>query len=166
MCSWKSEDCKEAQMKISPLEEWEDCTSRNLCAWGSSAFPGILQNVIHCEDSIQSHLLREHTDRQMGFENRSDKRHKFLLKKSAIISATCLHMFSSMTVLTVADKLQHTDNSVASWGFQERVTFCKNSVTLRILLLIHTQWMQSRQVNLIIGQIITLWKNTSFHGFI
>lgn len=65
----------------------------------------------------------------MGLENRSDKCHKFLLKKSAIISATCLHMFSSMTVLSVA-KLHRTDNSVAPWGYQERVKFCKNSVTL------------------------------------
>lgn len=65
----------------------------------------------------------------MGFENRSDKCHKFLLKKSAIISATCLHMFSSMTVLSVA-KLHRTDNSVAPWGFQGRVKFDKNSVSL------------------------------------
>lgn len=90
----------------------------------------MLQNTIRCEDSIRLHLLREHTDRQMGFENRSDKCHKFLLKKSAIVSATCLHMFSSMTVLSVADKLHCTRNSVASWGFQERAKFCKNSVTL------------------------------------
>lgn len=100
-----------------------------------------LQNMIHCEDSVQLCLHREHSDRQMGFENRSDKCHKFLLKKSAIISATCLHMFSSMTVLSVASKLCRTDNSVASWGFQERSKFCKIS----ILLLIHTQWMQSKQ---------------------
>lgn len=86
--------------------------------------------MTRCEDSIQLHLLREHTDRQMGFENRSDKCHKFLLKKSAIISATCLHMFSSMTILSVA-KLHCTDNSVAPWGFQARVKFYKNSVTLR-----------------------------------
>lgn len=85
--------------------------------------------MIRCEDSIQLRLLREHTDRQMGLENRSDKCHKFLLKKSAIISATCLHMFSSMTVLSVA-KLHRTDNSVAPWGYQERVKFYKNSVTL------------------------------------
>lgn len=38
-------------------------------------------------------------------------------------------MFSSMTVLSVA-KLHCTDNSVAPWGFQARVKFYKNSVTL------------------------------------
>lgn len=116
-----------------------------------------LQNMIQCEDSIQLCLHREHSDRQMGFENRSDKCHKFLLKKSAIISATCLHMFSSMTVLSVAYKLHRTDNSVASWGFQERSIFCKNSV-----LLIHTQGSSRSKIVkavLIIGQIIPLWKN-------
>lgn len=102
--------------------------------------------MIHCEDSIQLHLLRERTDRQMGFGNRSDKCHKFVLKKSAIISATCLHMFSSMTVLSVADKLHHADNSVAFWGFQERVKFSKNSCySLNSPTGFHTQWMQSRQ---------------------
>lgn len=73
------------------------------------------------------HLLREHTDRQMGFENRSDKCHKFLLGKSAIISAPCLHMFSSMTVLSVADQLLCTDNLVVSLSFQESVKICMNS---------------------------------------
>lgn len=82
-----------------------------------------------CEDSIGLHLLREHTDRQMGYENRSDKCHKFLLKQSATISAACLHVFSSTTVLSVA-KLRCIDNSVAPWGFQARVKFYKNSVTL------------------------------------